>query len=299
MNDTEWRQALVNLLALALRLENEGQYNLAKLARATADALARRAAYGHARAGGGGDLPAAVNQVIDGLAGLEVSEELGLAFRRGTAALAEGRLSLITETPHPYVCRTCGALVLGAPSEKCPTCGAWPDTFQWFPPVYWLEALDPPAALERLRRTPLEVAALLEGLSEADMNRPPADGGWAIRNAVAHLRDAQGVLDYRLGLFLTEENPMLESKAVFAWATNEAERPPATREILAAYQATRAAIITRLEGLPLADWWRTGRHEEFGMVSLRQQVSYFAAHEVTHLPQIDALRNRLTADGGK
>ena len=27
-------------------------------------------------------------------------------------------------------------------------------------------------------------------------------------------------------------------------------------------------------------------HEEFGVVTLRQQVSHFAAHEITHLPQI-------------
>ena len=40
---------------------------------------------------------------------------------------------------------------------------------------------------------------------------------------------------------------------------------------------------------PLADWWRTGRHEEFGVVSIKQQVSYFASHELTHLPQIERL----------
>lgn len=34
---------------------------------------------------------------------------------------------------------------------------------------------------------------------------------------------------------------------------------------------------------------RTGRHEEFGVVSIKQQASYFAAHELTHLPQIARL----------
>ena len=45
MENPEWTHALLPLLTLALRLEGEGQYNLAKLARATADALGRRAAY--------------------------------------------------------------------------------------------------------------------------------------------------------------------------------------------------------------------------------------------------------------
>ncbi len=37
----DWAHTLVDLLALAMRLEGEGQYNLTKLARSTADALSR------------------------------------------------------------------------------------------------------------------------------------------------------------------------------------------------------------------------------------------------------------------
>jgi hypothetical protein len=56
-----------------------------------------------------------------------------------------------------------------------------------------------------------------------------------------------------------------------------------------AYRATRQEILATLESIPLKDWWRTGQHEEFGTVTIRQQVSYFAAHESTHLPQIESL----------
>ena len=45
MEKIEWTSILLPLLTLALRLEGEGQYNLAKLARAAVDALGRRAAY--------------------------------------------------------------------------------------------------------------------------------------------------------------------------------------------------------------------------------------------------------------
>jgi uncharacterized damage-inducible protein DinB len=157
-------------------------------------------------------------------------------------------------------------------------------------PNYWFDALEPPAALERLRQTPLDVEKLLNGLSDDVMNQSPQDGGWAIRNVLTHLRDAQGVLDFRVDLFLKEAHPILESKAVFAWAKNETERPPSTREIFDTYRASRAETLRKLESLPFSDWWRTGEHEEFGTVTLRQQVSYFAAHESTHLSQIEALR---------
>lgn len=285
MQNPQWAETLVSLLSLALRLEGEGQYNLAKIARAQADSMSRRAAWEL-------DLPSdkeTFASEIEHLAASLNDADLQIAFREGTSALTSGRLPLIREIPHPYVCRTCGYLTLGDTPEKCPTCGAWGGTFQWFPPVYWLEALDPTEALERLRKTPLEVAALIEGLTEEAMTRPPADGGWAIRNIVSHLRDAQGVIDSRIDLFLKEDNPVLESKAVFAWARDENERPPSTRQIFDAYQSSRQGMIAKLEMLPFTDWWRTGHHEEFGVVSIKQQISYFASHELTHLPQIERL----------
>ena len=129
----------------------------------------------------------------------------------------------------------------------------------------------------------------MEGLSEEQMDQSPEEGEWSIRNAVSHLRDAQGVMEFRVGLMIDEDNPKLESKAVFEWAASETDRPPTTQEIFQTYQDSRQRVINRLEGLPLKDWWRTGRHEEFGLLTIKQQVSYFASHELTHFPQLEAL----------
>lgn len=290
MDNLYWPKTIQPLLTLALQLEREGQYNLAKLVRAAVDSLGRRAAYQNSALVGDKELVDALEHAVDSLAEMEVGTQLIEALRKGTVAMAEGRIPSITDTPHPYVCRTCGQIAMGEVHEKCPTCGAWPDTFQWFAPIYWLEALDPPAALVKLRQTPQEVAALLGGLTEETMTQIPQDGGWAIHNIITHMRDAQGVLDYRLELFAKEDHPILEAKAVWSWAKNEEERSPSTLEIFEEYNAVRSKILSRLEALPLADWWRTGRHGEFGEVSIKQQVSYFASHERTHLPQIERLR---------
>jgi len=289
----ERSDTLSHLLALAAKLEGEGQYNIAKLARAVVEALTRQAAFKIALPSKKDTLANEIERAIVALSKLDVDEDLLAALKRGAAAMAEGRLPLINETPHPYVCRTCGHIVLNPPVEKCTTCGAWPTTFKRFLPVYWLDALEPFAALERLRQTPLDVAALLEGLSEVALSHPPEDGGWAIRNIVSHLRDAQGVLRFRLHLLLEQENPSLESKAVFEWAMKEEEHPPTTQKIFDTYRASRQETIAKLESIPLSAWWRTGQHEEFGTVTLRQQVSYFGSHEITHLPQIESLRNQL------
>lgn len=284
-----WADALIHLFALASRLEGEGQYNLAKLVRAAVDSLCRQAAYPLEIPAGKDKLAADIQRTIDGLSSMNVSADLLSALKQGADFMAQGKLSPITATPHPYVCRTCGYITLAPPAEPCPVCGAWAETFQKFMPNYWFDALEPSAALERLRQTPLVVEKLIEGLSDEAMDRVPPDGGWAIRNALSHLRDAQGVLDFRVDLFIEKEHPILEAKAVFAWAKNETERPPSARDIFETYRASRAETLRKLESLPLSDWQRTGEHEEFGTVTLRQQVSYFAAHESTHLSQIKAL----------
>lgn len=289
----DWCECLPHLLALAARLEGEGQYNNAKLIRGAIDALNRMAAYKIKLPSDKEGLVNELNKAVETLKSFDFNKELIEAMKLGISALADGRLPLINETPHVYVCRTCGNLVLNEPEKKCATCKARSTTFKHFLPVYWLNALEPFMALDRLNQTPSDVATLLEGLSEEDFNQQPIDGGWAIRNVVSHLRDAQGVLSYRLNILLERDNPQIESKAVFEWATSEEDRPPTTQEIYTVYKSARQDTISKLEAMPLKDWWRTGRHEEFGAVTIRQQVSYFASHEITHLPQIESLRDEL------
>lgn len=286
----DWAQTLAHLLALANRLEEHGQINIAKLARASADSLSRRAAYALNLSPDPDDLVSDLRHLVAALPGFGLSEDLARAASRGTEAMADGRLPLIDETPMPFVCRTCGTLVMAQPATPCAVCGAWPATFQRFQPIYWLDDLQPVEALAQLKSTPETVAALLAGLAEEHLARPAADGGWSMRHVVSHLRDAEGVLHARLQLMIEQDDPVLESLAVFAWAAMEEDRPPTTTKIFQSYWASRRESVALLESLPPWDWWRTGQHKEFGRVTILQQASYFAAHEQTHLSALVALR---------
>jgi len=42
-----------------------------------------------------------------------------------------------------------------------------------------------------------------------------------------------------------------------------------------------------LRGLGEADWRRTGRHPEWGRISVIQQLSYLARHEQSHWPDLE------------
>lgn len=287
-HSTHRDETLTRLAAVADELGNVGQYNLAKVARASIEALVRRAAYENPAPKTTDALAGRLEQTVDYLAALGINDAVVETFRRGLVEMRSGRLPLYDAMPHPFVCRTCGHVEIGAPT-KCPTCGAWAKTFQKFLPIYWLDALDPFTALAQLQETPREVTKLLDGLDETQMTRPAPDGGWSIHHILTHMRDAQGVLDFRMNLILEQDNPNLESLAVFEWANKAQENPPTTGEIFDEYRAVRDKIITRLENIPLAAWWRKGQHLEFGEVTLCNQVSYFASHELTHLPQIEQL----------
>lgn len=282
-------KTIPELYALAARLEGVGQYNNAKLVRAAAEAITRRAAYDLKLPAKHEEISPKLDAAIDTLAEFEVTAPLVETVKRGARAMAEGRLAMIDETPHAYVCRTCGHAVTEASSEVCPICHALPQTFEEFLPVYWMEHFDPFESLDNLRKTPQSVAALIEGLTEVQLNKAPQEGAWSIRNAVTHLRDAQGVFEFRVGQMIEKDNPELESQAVFEWAAREADRPPPTGEIYQTYTESRHRVIERLENLALKDWWRGGRHEEFGPVTIKQQASYFATHELSHFPQIERL----------
>jgi len=171
-----------------------------------------------------------------------------------------GALALIDDVADPRICRRCGHVVADEPFESCPRCRADEATFRVQRPVWWLDRYDPRSAQEALARTPAKLQALLERLPEAACADRPDPATWSPHEVVAHLRDAQVVL--------------------------------------AAYLASRQRALLRLAAAPADAWWRTGRHPEFGRLTLTEQVSYFAAHEPTHLRQVRAAVRRYEGGGG-
>ena len=282
----EWSESLVRLTALAAKLEGEGYYNVAKLARAAVDSLCREAARQVNLPADRTQLANEIESLNPALARLGVDSSLLLTLERGRQALSEGRLPMYTETPNPAVCRYCGHVAVGQRGYVCPGCGAPGATMQVFPPVYWLDALLPQAALERLRQTPMDVASIAASNHAGGENSPALDGGWTLREAIAHLLDAEKVLNYRVKRILEEDNPTLESLAVFEWADEESRHPATVEGVLDELCRSREDTLQVLESIPLEDWWRTGQHAEFGTVTICQQASYFAMHEITHLPQL-------------
>jgi len=177
---------LADLLALADGLEDEGQLNNAKLLRAAVDSALIRLARSRGRPADKAALLAGIERAIAALTAEPLPPEPLAALHMARLALESWRLPHYSEIPDPYVCRVCGYVTL-QPDGACPDCGAHHDTFKRIRPVYWIEALDPPAALRHLRAMPPKVAGLIDPWMDTPASQAPEEGGWSLRQAVAHL----------------------------------------------------------------------------------------------------------------
>ena len=64
---------------------------------------------------------------------------------------------------------------------------------------------------------------------------------------------------------------------------------------LAAFASARGANLARVESLGPEAWRRTGLHPERGPVTLLELVRRMAAHDLSHLRQIERARSDLGA----
>ena len=145
------------------------------------------------------------------------------------------------------------------------------------------------AMIPTLRR---EAAALPESV----LTYRPAEGEWSIKEVCGHLCDDAQFRHKRFFVMINLEEPRLPS-----WDQNEQQslRQPQTvpiDDLLAEFSAQRAETVEMLADLVHWNWARTGRHEEFGRISIRQLVDRAIAHDDAHLEQIRTLKERAEAD---
>ena len=286
-------------IALSERFASEGEMNLSKLLDAAVYADVRRSGWMHRPAVTRATMEVELRTTIERLKARHADAGLIGALELGAAKLAreDHRDMLVEEAPDVFVCRTCGHVALARPPAHCPDCGSWPGRSRRFVPVFNAdnaEPTDPMDVLALLAANAADLERLTGDLTEEVCARRPSPDAWSIREHIAHFYDAQETLDDRIDRMLRDDDPDLTVLSMFELAAQEGLHPPTAAETLAAFMRKRATCVARLEALPLRDLWRTGRHAEFGRITVLRQANYMACHEQTHLPDIEELRQRFT-----
>lgn len=156
-------------------------------------------------------------------------------------------------------------------------------------------------AIEVLERTPQTVKYFLFGLSEGWLQCNEGEGTWNVSEVIEHLIEGEkNNWIPRLEIILQEG----ESKPFppFDRYSHLNERPERSIEQkLLEFQTIRTQNITRLKGLIESDLYleRTGSHPDLGIVKLKELLSTWVVHDLTHIAQIvRVMAERYRADVG-
>ncbi|MBT2217804.1 DinB family protein [Virgibacillus dakarensis] len=143
-------------------------------------------------------------------------------------------------------------------------------------------------AIEVLERTPKTLAYFLSGLSEDWVQCNEGEGTWNASEVIDHLIEGEkNNWIPRLGFMLQEgENKTFPPFDRYAHLNGMQEL--SIKEKLLEFQTIRAQNITKLKKLvnPELDLESTGLHPAFGVVKVRELISTWVVHDLTHISQI-------------
>ena len=147
------------------------------------------------------------------------------------------------------------------------------------------------AAIDAIAELPSRLRGAIAGLSEAQLDRPYRPGGWTVRQLVHHVADSHMNGYIRLKLAVTEDTPTIKPYEQDDWVRLPDSRLPldVSLGILDGVH-TRWSVLWR--SLDAAQFSRTFRHPELGVVSLERHLQLYAWHSRHHVAHITALRQR-------
>jgi hypothetical protein len=149
--------------------------------------------------------------------------------------------------------------------------------------------------IDRMRRFPAELEAVVKDLSEAELKTHFIEGEWTVAQNVHHVADSHMNAYIRFKLLKTENNPTIRGYNQDDWAVLYDASEPPLETSLAIIKALHVRWVIFLESLSEDDWARTGFHPESGPISMESLLKTYSEHGPGHIDQI----NRTLAAGRK
>jgi len=144
-------------------------------------------------------------------------------------------------------------------------------------------------ALAVQRATPAKLAKTIKGLTPAQLRKQPEPGKWSIAQIVAHLRDAELVVGFRMRMAIAQSGNPLQAFDQDLWATHCNYAKEDTRKTLHEFQVLREANHRLLKGLPKDAWENYGMHAERGKETITHMTRMIAGHDVNHIHQVEGI----------
>jgi hypothetical protein len=143
--------------------------------------------------------------------------------------------------------------------------------------------------MDRLAAAPARLRAAALQLSERQLDTPYREGGWTAREVIHHVPDSHLNSYVRFKLALTEDEPVIKPYDEAAWAKLEDTRVTPVETSLALLEALHTRWVLLLRGLADAQWARTMRHPEMGLLRLDQVLALYAWHSDHHIAHVELI----------
>lgn len=162
--------------------------------------------------------------------------------------------------------------------------------FTW--PVH-VTADDRTVWIRSLAETPSLLRAAVAGLSDSQLNTPYREGGWTLRQVVHHVPESHMNAYIRFKLALTENEPVIKPYDEAGWALLGDIPLTPVETSLTLVDALHQRWVILLTTLSEADWKKTFRHPDIGVVTLENNLALYDWHSRHHVAHITSTRQRM------
>src|SRR5215213_8812917 len=145
----------------------------------------------------------------------------------------------------------------------------------------------PERVIQTLRRTPVVLGGLIEGLSQQQA-QTATDGpdGWSVVEIVCHLRDWEDITYKRTRQILDEDYPQFSGLDAAAMARERDYQHQDLRQTFDALVAKRRELVTLVSGLTDEPWQRRALHPVWGDISTLDSSLNVIFHDLNHIEQV-------------
>lgn len=147
-------------------------------------------------------------------------------------------------------------------------------------------------AIDDIAAAPTEFREASADLTDEQLDTPYRPDGWTVRQVIHHVADSHMNSYIRFRLALTETEPTIKPYDEQAWADLVDARHAAVSVSLELLDALHRRWTMLLRSLTEADWKKTFRHPERGLMRLDSTALLYAWHGKHHAAHINNLRHR-------
>ena len=153
-------------------------------------------------------------------------------------------------------------------------------------------------AIGMLQRTPVVIDALLRGLPDNWVTADEGVGTWSPFDVVGHLIHGERTNWMPRARMILEQGESRTFDRFDRTAQVSESTGTTLADLLDELATERRRNLSQLAAMQLtdADLDRRGRHSEFGLVTLRQLLATWVAHDLDHIMQIARVLGRQYSD---